>query len=330
MPGRDVIVLGDINADVLMPVPAYPAVGEEALTDQIIISAGGSAANTAVTLARFGLRTRLVGRVGRDAWAEAALTALTDAGVDTTAVQRDVEIGTGFTFISITPDGERTMFGYRGANTRTMASGIAEPLFVNAALLHLSGYAFMQAPQRQAAWRAIQLAETHGVPISLDTALSPALRLADEMRALLPRLTICVLGRSEAEALVGPGSPETAAAALRRAGVEIVGLKLGRDGCLLANESGTARLPAFGAQVVDTTGAGDAFSAGMALGYLRGWPLAATGTLATALGALAAAVWGGGAAMPGVSDVLAYLRAQASEPRIIEVLNALEAVMESV
>jgi ribokinase len=132
----------------------------------------------------------------------------------------------------------------------------------------------------------------------------------DEIRRLWPRLSSCVLGPEEAQALTGVASPEGAAAALVEVGVQTVGLKLGAQGCLLANAAGVHAVPPFEATVVDTTGAGDAFSAGLIFGRLRNLPLSASGTLANALGSLATRVWGAGPVLPGRAEAIHFLRAQ--------------------
>jgi len=304
----EAIVLGDINIDVLMSIAAYPSPGGDAPAAQVITRAGGSAANTASALAKLGVGVRMIGRVGEDAWAEMALRALAGSGVDVSAVQRDAGAQTGLFFLPVTPDGERTMFGYRGANARTDASGIARESFAGARLLHLSGYALLESPQREAAWRASELAAQHGASVSLDIGLQPALSVAGEIRRLLSGLSICVLGMDEAHALVDAVAPEGAIEALVGRGVQTVGLKLGAEGCLIGGASGAHRLPGFRIPTVDTTGAGDAFSAGLIFGHLRGLSLPAAGALANALGALATSVWGAGPALPGRFEAIRLLR----------------------
>ncbi|HJW89475.1 MAG TPA: carbohydrate kinase family protein, partial [Anaerolineales bacterium] len=90
-----VVVLGDINIDVILPVSAYPQTGGEIVSQGGLTSLGGSAANTAVVLAKLGLATRLLGRVGQDAWGEIALGELRVAGVELDHVQRDAQAPTG-------------------------------------------------------------------------------------------------------------------------------------------------------------------------------------------------------------------------------------------
>jgi ribokinase len=308
-----VCLLGDLNVDVLLPVAAYPPPGGETVAGRVETTAGGSSANTAGVLGRLGAGARLIGRVGRDRWAEAALEPLRAAGVDTRWLQVDGEAGTGLTFIAVGPAGERTMFAYRGANTRTDPDEIRAEVFAGAAALHVSGYALLTAPQSQAAERALSLAHAAGVPLSLDPGELPARERMAEVQAWLPRLGLCVLGREEARSLAGTAEPLAAAERLVGLGVRWVGLKLGAAGALVADAAGAWHIPALPVTAVDTTGCGDAFSAGMLFGLARGLSLPAAGWLATTLGGLAATVPGAGPALPGREAALPALRQRLAE-----------------
>jgi ribokinase len=202
-------------------------------------------------------------------------------------------------FTPVTPDGERTMFGQRGANAHTDPAGIGEETLVGVQFLHLSGYALLESPQREAALGTVMLAENAGIPIGLDTAWLPAFTVPEQLRDMLPHLAVCVLGREEAALLSGKDTPEAAALWLVESGASVVGVKMSREGCLLADASGVTVIPAFPVQAVDSTGAGDAFSAGLIYGYLNRLSLPAAGLLANALGSLAVGVWGAGTALPG-------------------------------
>lgn len=310
---QPIVVLGDINVDALMPIPTYPHPGQEAMSRELVLGLGGSAANTAVVLARLGWPVRLIGRVGADAWGDLALQTLAASGVDTTGVRRDPVHTTGLAFIPALPDGDHVMFCYRGANDYYAPEELPAEIMDGASLLHLSGYALGHAPQRFAAARAVELAAEKGVPLSLDTALEPALRFTGEMRVLLSRLDLCILGPQEAQALTGAETPSAAIAMLLAAGVQRVGYKLGGAGCIVASAAGSYRMSALAVATVDTTGAGDAFSAGLIAGYLAGRDLAASARLATALGGLATTVWGGGAALPERAELEQRLHALAPE-----------------
>lgn len=312
-----IAVLGDINIDVLLPIGAYPHPGGEALARQVLTSLGGSAANTAVVLANLGCRVRLIGRIGNDLWGEMALRALINSGVETEAIQRDDQAATGMMFTPITPDGERTMFGHRGANAHTDPGLVTEQILNGCGWLHLSGYALLESPQREAAHRAVELAHQRALPISLDTAYLPALTAPQELEPLFNRLALCILGREEAEALTGDRKPKQAVNALISMGVEQVGLKLGSQGCLVTDRQGVWVIPPFPARALDATGAGDAFSAGLIFGRLNRISLPAAGVLANALGSLAVQVLGAGSALPGkveVRDLLMRHSANADAP----------------
>ena len=152
-----VVTLGDINVDIIASIPRYPAPGGDGLAEWAEVHSGGSAANTATVLARFGVEVGIIGRVGRDALAEQALARLSEAGVDLSCVQRDDEAITGIMFIPVTPDGERTLFGYRGANFRLDPALLDEGYIAQADVFHLSGYALLAEPQRSAVRRAKEL-----------------------------------------------------------------------------------------------------------------------------------------------------------------------------
>jgi ribokinase len=269
-----VVLLGDINSDVFLNVPAYPSPGGDALVYEMMVWTGGSVTNTAVVLARLGLQTCLISRTGADPWAEAALEALHKEGVDLSHVKRDPRAGTGLIFIPVTPDGERTMFSYRGANVLLEAAELDEQVFAGADLLHLSGYSFLKSPQKEAARRAIDFIKSHSGKVALDLGVEPAFALRDELRPLLPQLDLLVLGPKEAQALSGKPDSHAALDALLSSGVKLIGLKLGKEGCLLADPQEQVRLPGLAVPVVDTTGAGDAFSAGLIFGKLTGMSMA--------------------------------------------------------
>lgn len=303
-----VVLLGDINLDaVLQLMDGLPKPGGDGLASQLVTSIGGGICNTAITLQRFGVPAALIACTGQDVWAQAVLPGLEAMGINLMGVQRDPQATTGVAFIAVTPDGERTMFSCRGANGLLRAEMIPTELFDDAVMLQLSAYALLDEPQREALWRAVALAEERSIPIGLDLMSEPARRCAEMVRQLLPHLSWCVLGVEEANFAFRLNDPQQITAYLLKNGVRIVGLKLGREGCLVADQKQSVRLPAFPVQAVDSTGAGDAFCAGLIYGWMRGWDAFLCAGLAGILGALATTRWGAGLGMPGRENVLAYL-----------------------
>jgi len=323
---QQVTVFGDINVDVLMSIPTYPPPGGDAMATGLILRPGGSVANTAIVLAKLGVQVRLIGRTGDDRWADMALAPLLEYNVDVSAVRRDATESTGLIFIPVTPDGERTMFSYRGANTLIPPQEIGPELLQGSRILHISGYNFLTTPQRTSTWRAVDLAQQAGIPLSLDVGVEPALRARAEIERLLPSVSIILLGMDEARPLFEIDSAEEAAQCALERGVLLAAIKLGRDGCLLADRKRVFRQPGFQVQVVDTTGAGDAFCAGLLFAYLRRLDLAVSASIANASGALAAAVIGGGPVLPGLDQLIHFLQKQEnlkSEPYLQEALAEL-------
>ena len=317
-----VVTIGDINIDVIAHVPGYPQKGGEGLAEQGHIYCGGSAANTAIVLGRFGVDVGIIGRVGEDVLAPLALAALDEAGVDGSCIQRDPEVITGIILVAVTPDGERTMFGCRGANVRTDPTLLDESYIAKARIFHLSGYSLLQVPQRDAALRALKVARQAGLTVTADLGLEAVMRVSDRVKAILPQVDILFPNQAEAEYLTGHRDIEGAIESLLDYGVGTVALKLGKRGCAIGSaercpepvEGGMFLVPGFAVPTVDTTGAGDSFDAGLILGRLEGWGWRESALLADALGALTASVEGAGTSLAKRGEVRAFLEAHLDQP----------------
>jgi ribokinase len=303
----DVVALGDLNVDIIAHFDRYPAKGEDALAHVTEIHCGGSAANTAMALARMGIRTSLISRVGPDSWALKALGCLNEAGVDPRSLQRDAAAMTGMMYVVVTPDGERTILGHRGANVFTDPNQVRESDIEQALVFHLSGYALLSEPQRSAALLALEMACRHHLTVTLDPGMTVSKVALDEMRALLPAVNVLLPSQAEAQALTGLVTPEDCARALLDMGADVVVVKLGQNGCLIGTGSRFVYVPAFHVEARDSTGAGDNFAAGLIAGFLGGLDWTSAAILGNALGAMAAALVGASTAAPSAQEVLALL-----------------------
>jgi ribokinase len=302
-----IVLVGDLNVDIFLQIAEYPQLGGDGMARQLVMQTGGSVTNTAVALAHLGDEPFLFSHAGNDIWANLVLDTLKREGVVTDYTIRDGADSTGVTFLAVTPDGERTMFTYRGANALLAPAEITRESFTGAKMLHLSGYAFLSPPQSEAAWRAVELATGMGIGITLDMGVDPAYKMGQSLIDLLPRLNLIILGEPEACAIVKTQNVAEAVNYLSRRGVEVVGLKLGKHGCQLTMQDHQVMIPGLPVKVVDTTGAGDAFCAGMIHGMASGLSLPAAGILANAMGALATTTWGAGAALPKLGQVIEFL-----------------------
>jgi ribokinase len=311
---RQVVTMGDINIDVISHIHHYPQKGGEGLAEQGQIYCGGSAANTAIVLGRFGVDVGIIGRVGEDVLAPLALAALDEAGVDGQCIQRDPETITGIILVAVTPDGERTMFGCRGANVRTDPSLLNDDYIAQARIFHLSGYSLLATPQRDAALRALKVAQEAGLTVTADLGLEAVMRVTDRAKAILPQVDILFPSQPEAEYLTDRPDIEEAIEVLLDYGVGVVALKLGKRGCAIGSAGGIFTVPGLAVSPVDTTGAGDSFDAGIILGRLEGWSWRESALLADALGALTASVEGAGTSLAERGEVRAFLEARRDQP----------------
>jgi sugar/nucleoside kinase (ribokinase family) len=302
-----VLVFGDINIDVSGRLIESPRIGHDCLASELELHLGGVGANTAVAFSRWGMNPRLVASTGNDPFAELALQRLADAGVDTSFVQR-TNTATGLMFLAISPEGERTIFGSRGANARAHRTEHVLAALKGAQALHLVGYDFLAAPAAELGDALLAKAKEKGLLTSLDVGSAPSRDLRDKMLALARQVDILFATRDEAEALTGRTGAAAALEALEAAGAKQVVLKLGAQGGLLRLNGKLEQAPCFAVQALDTTGSGDAFSAAFISARLRGLPDDAAALLATAAGAAAAQVVGAGERMPRMEAVLELMR----------------------
>ena len=261
-----IVVLGDVMVDVVTRLSAPLAPGSDAPA-VIRFHGGGSAANTAAWLAEAGAEPVLVGRVGDDERGRGAADELRAAGVDARLVV-DPELPTGTCVVIVGPDGERTMAPDPGANDALTDADLADELLASAEHLHVAGYALLRPGSRPAARAAISRARSHGMTVSVDPSsaalLSPEfLDHAEGAGLLLPNV-------DEARMLSGEADPERAARALASRFDEVV-VTLGADGALWTDGREIVRADAVPVEAaVDSTGAGDAFAAGLLSARLNG------------------------------------------------------------
>jgi ribokinase len=261
-----IVVLGDVMVDVITRLSAPLAPGSDAPA-VIRFHGGGSAANTAAWLVHAGAEPVLVGRVGDDERGRGARDELRAAGVDARLVA-DPELPTGTCVVIVGPDGERTMAPDAGANDGLSDSDLPDDLLGAADHLHVAGYTLLRPGSRPAARAAIARALERGMKVSVDPSsaalLSPEfLDHADGAGLLLPNA-------DEARMLSGEADPEHAARALAARFGEVV-VTLGADGALWTDGGESVRTDAVPVEsAVDSTGAGDAFAAGLLAARLDG------------------------------------------------------------
>lgn len=288
-------MVGDVATDILAVLPTPLSGGLALGTDtaaRIGLSAGGSAANTAAWLAATGSPVTLVAAVGTDDAGSTRLAELADAGVDC-AVER-VAANTGAVVVLSDPT-ERTMLCDRGANHLLSARHVTAAVRgAGAQHLHLSAYPLFDEGSRPAALAALAAARAAGMTTSVDAASAGPLAAAGTAALdWLRGVDLLLANLDEARVLAGAADADPADAARTLTGLAgSVVVKLGPAGALRADGPSVVRTGAVATDVVDPTGAGDAFAAGLLAAELSGAdPLAAL-RAGAALGARAVALLG--------------------------------------
>jgi len=261
-----IVVLGDVMVDVVTRLSVPLASGSDAPA-VIRFHGGGSAANTAAWLAEAGAEPLLVGRVGDDERGRAARDELHVAGVHA-VLAADPELPTGTCVVIVAPDGERTMAPDAGANDALSDADLSDELLVAGGHLHVAGYALLRAGSRPAARAAISRALERGLTVSVDP--SSAALLSPEFLDHAQGAGLLLPNADEAQMLTGERDAERAARALAGRFGEVV-VTLGPEGALWTDGHESVRAEALPVKVaVDSTGAGDAFAAGLLAARLDG------------------------------------------------------------
>ena len=258
-----IVVAGDVMADVVVALAGPVAHGSDTPA-RIAHRGGGAAANLAVWLARAGAPVHLIGRVGDDAAGRGVAEELAAAGV-AGALQVDPALATGTCVVLVEPGGERSMLPDAGAN----AALAAVPLPAGATHLHVAGYALLHPGSRPAALALLAAAREAGLPVSVDPSSAAPLARAPAFLEWVASVTLLLPNRAETAVLAGTDDPEAAARALTAHAREVV-VKLGAEGALWTDGEAVARVPAPRVAAADSTGAGDAFAAGLLAARRRG------------------------------------------------------------
>ena len=279
-PDRRFVSVGQYMTDVVASLPSPLREGTDTPAD-VRVMGGGAAANTAAWLAHDGHVTTFAARIGNDLLGRAGRMELEEGGVDC-AFAVDPVRPTGTCIVLVMPDGERTMVPDPGANQALTPQDLPDTLFAAGHHLHLSGYLLMVDSSRMAGLSALDRARLRGMTTSVDVASVGPLADTGAARFLSWVSGVDVLLANEEEAALLAGLPaprhdedlatalegaRQAARVLRSSAATVV-VKLGSRGSIAVDvEQGEAHAEAVAVDVLDTTGAGDAFAAG----FLPAW-----------------------------------------------------------
>jgi ribokinase len=299
----DVLVVGDANPDLVLRGDVVPRFGqaEQWLTAADLVLAG-SAAIVAAGTARLGLRTALAARVGSDAFGDLVLDRLAGRGVDTSLVRRDPAAPTGLSVILSTP-ADRSILTFPGTIALQRAEDVDDGALAGARHVHVAGF-YLVPGLVEGTRRLFERARAAGATTSLDTNWDPAGTWLG-VQEVLPVTDVFLPNTAELRAVTGHDDLDAAAAAVRAAG-PVLAVKAGAAGALGWDGSGRRHAAPVAVDVLDTTGAGDSFSAGFLAAWLGGRPFDACLAWAAAAGSLSTRAPGGTGAQATAAELAAY------------------------
>lgn len=295
-------VAGSINMDIILNMQRIPDVGENVLGTTYGYACGGKGANQAVGLARLGAKTKMIGKVAADANGEKLLVNLRKNNIDISDVSTE---GTqsGLAAIIIDGDGKNRIVVYEGANAEIIPAEAAKCIDENIDLLLVQF-----ETHEEVVIECVNKAVSKNITTVIDCG--PAKRFALEK---MQGVTILSPNESETKALTGI-SPDDETSILKaseilmeRSKAKYIVLKLGSRGCSVWDGKELRIMPTYESKVVDTTAAGDSFTAAMALEFKRSGDIYAACDMGNKAGSIAVSRMGADASMPTVEELSSNL-----------------------
>jgi sugar/nucleoside kinase (ribokinase family) len=307
----DLLVVGEINADLVVSGrDVEPEFGQvEKLVDRATLAVGSSSAITACAAARLGLRTAFAGVVGDDAIGRFMLDAMAARGVDVSACSVDPEADTGVSVLLVDATGTRgrAILTAPGAMTALRAADVDRALVAGARHVHCGGY-FLQPGLHAGLAELLRGARSS----SLDPNWDPSGRWDSGVHDVIAACDLFLPNEVELRHVTGAETVGAALAQLARPGLTVA-VKRGSDGGVLQRGEDRVEVAAPPVDVVDSTGAGDAFDAGLIHAHLAGSTPERQLALAVACGSLATRALGGVEAQPALAEALDLAASQETD-----------------
>jgi ribokinase len=297
----EVVVFGAAAVDWVAHVEELPPLDGISFADQYSPLPGGSGGNVAEGISRLGHTVRFLGVLGDDEGGRMLLQAFESAGVDTSCIRVEKGQRSAACFIAVDQHGQRMIFSLGGVAIFQHVDDLAT------AQLELAKILYIADAYPEVASAAISRLQP-GTPVIFNPGGLMTANGKEVLRPILERTDILIVSRVEANALTGLLVPEQACKVLTRCGPKAILLTLGERGALLVEKKSLIQVPAVPVEkVVDTTGAGDAFSAGVIVGLLEGLTLEQSARLGCAVAAHKIRNFGSRNGLPGRAQIRSWL-----------------------
>lgn len=270
--GKGLCAIGEALIDFVADEKGVPLKNVTSFTR----AAGGAPANVAGTVAKLGLPSRFVTKLGKDAFGDCIVDTLKESGIDTSCIVRDGQYETSLAFVSLQQDGNREFSFYRknSADLQYSVQDIPENILDGCGMVHFCSVDLVESPMKQAHRKLIEMAHEKGIPVCFDPNLRFSLwddceKLRDTVREFLPLAEVVKISDEELEFICGSNDINEALKFLLQGRTECVIYTMGGDGAAAYTGNSSAYDKGFKVDVVDTTGAGDSFIGAMEYQMLR-------------------------------------------------------------
>lgn len=288
-----VLVVGDATVDQMYFVDQVPEPGGEIMADRAVMRPGGAGGTIATALARLGNDTSIATRVGTGPFSELALRHVRESGVRTELIQHDPDLQTSSVTILVTPDTQRTMISAVGASRNLDVAGLSRDVFASIDGVVVSAYSLIDGPQREYALTALAWGREASATTFVDMGTGAVNALKERLIDVVHTVDHLLMNEHELFTLTGCSTISEAVAGLASRGIDSLTVKVGEMGSIVITPDDSQLVDPFEIDdVVDTTGAGDYFTAAFADAILRGADLVSAARAGNVAGALNATAIG--------------------------------------
>lgn len=269
----DVICIGAALVDMVAKVDREPLDDDEVFVPELHLFSGGAAANTAYACAKLGLKVAFIGKLGyKDQFKDKIINEFKEVSLDTSLIRYSKDHGTGLAYVALKPNGERRIYAYSGAANTLTPNDIKSEDIIRTKTIFLSSLKNLEPFKR-----AAEVAKKNNIPVILNPGMLIIAHGFNNIKDLLVNIDILILSKREFRLLLHLGDVELSKQVIEeksknifKLGIKIIIITMGKEGAMVLNsEKSELVKPIEVAEVVDTTGAGDAFSAGFIYGFIR-------------------------------------------------------------
>lgn len=306
----DVACVGIFVADAIAKtVDELPAKGKLDLVDQLDLYTGGCAVNSGIAMAKIGLNTAVLGKMGNDGFGKFIYNSLKEEKVNVDGLILDLKSSTSASVVLVDSDGERSFLHCLGANAEFTDTDVDFSIIEKSKVVFIAGTMLMPSFDGEPCARVLKKSKEMGKYTALDTAWDSNGRWMKVLEPCMKYIDLFMPSYEEAVQLSGKEDAEDIADVFLSMGVKTAVIKLGKDGCFIKDSGGEKhKIPTYtDIKPVDTTGAGDSFAAGFLTGIIQGWNLYECGKFANAVGTHCIMAVGASTGIKSMEEIKAFM-----------------------